>query len=87
MGPEEADPTESRPTDVPLRAVPRLLQGGEGLQREVQVPLQDEDAGESSSVYFLHIFFGGLVCFGHSFAYVAHFFCEVSGFEPRELLC
>ena len=52
MGPEEADPTESRPTDVPLRAVPRLLQGGEGLQREVQVPLQDEDAGESSSGIF-----------------------------------
>ncbi len=62
MGPEEADPTESGPTDVPLRAVPRLLQGGEGLQREVQVPLQDEDAGESSSllrVFFCIVFLPG----------------------------
>jgi hypothetical protein len=30
------------------------------------------------------IFFGGLQCVGHSFAYVAHI-REMSGFEPREL--
>jgi hypothetical protein len=27
----------------------------------------------NSSTIFLHIFFGGLECVGHSFAYVAHF--------------
>jgi hypothetical protein len=36
---------------------------------------------------FLIDFFGGLECFGYSFANVAHFvvFLEMSGFEPREL--
>jgi hypothetical protein len=35
----------------------------------------------------LCIFFGGLECVAHSFAYVAHFVFlrEMSGFEPREL--
>ncbi len=36
---------------------------------------------------FLYIF-GGLECFGHSFAYVSpifFIFWEMSGFEPREL--
>jgi len=51
VGSQEADPTESRTTDVPLRAVPGLLQGGQGLQRKVQVPLQDEDAGELTFLF------------------------------------
>ena len=45
MGPQEADPTESGATHVPLRALPGLLQGGQGLQREIQIHLQDEDDG------------------------------------------
>jgi hypothetical protein len=37
------------------------------------------------SKYFFFVYvFGGVQCFGNSFAYVAHFL-EMFGFEPREL--
>ncbi len=52
VGPKEVDPAEPREADVPLRTVPGLLQGGQGLQREVQVPLQDEDAGQLPRISF-----------------------------------
>ena len=54
MGPQEADPTKSGATHVPLRALPGLLQGGQGLQREIQIHLQDEDDG--IILYFLYIY-------------------------------
>ena len=47
MGSQEVDPAESGAENVPVRAVPRLLQGGQGLQREGEVSLQDENDGES----------------------------------------
>jgi hypothetical protein len=46
---------------------------------------------QSSSMKFFNqkvAFFGGLECVGHFLAYVASpilYFCEMSGFEPREL--
>jgi hypothetical protein len=38
------------------------------------------------TLLFFCIFFGGLECDGHSFAYVAHFYdyCGIDGLEPRE---
>ena len=55
MGPQEADPTESGATHVPLRALPGLLQGGQGLQREIQIHLQDEDDG-TILYFYVYIF-------------------------------
>ena len=46
VGPEEVDPAEPGAAHVPVRALPRLQQGGQGQQRQGQVPLQDEDDGE-----------------------------------------
>ena len=55
MGPQEADPTKSGATHVPLRALPGLLQGGQGLQREIQIHLQDEDDG-TILYFYVYIF-------------------------------
>ncbi len=61
LGPKEANPAKPGPTYVPLRALPGLLQGGEGLQRKIQVPLQDEDVGECCLPQ-LFLFLKGGVC-------------------------
>ena len=62
MGPQEADPAVARAEDVPLRALPRLQQGGQGQQWQGQVPLQDEDAGKSF-IRFCYIFCNASCCF------------------------
>ena len=56
VGPQEAHPAVAGAPDVPLRTLPRLQQGGQGQQRQGQVPLQDEDAGKSaiSLSYFIY---------------------------------
>ena len=46
LGPEEADPAVPGQEDVSFRALSRFLQGGERLQREDEISVQNENDGE-----------------------------------------